>query len=301
MHDYVSKLIENLPDNFKTCKTPLRIDLVLDGGVFNGSYLVGALGFLKEMERRNYIKIERISGCSIGAMAAFLYYIDAMDLMVSLYETANTEFKSTHQMTFLKEFKQHVIARTPEDICERINGKLFVCFHNIVKGTKKTRCKFKNIDDLICTLIKSSFVPYLIDGEILYKNACIDGINPYMFDPVPHKQILHLDLFGYDKIGHFFNVKNEKTNHHRVLSGLLDIHSFFIKGHSTPMCSFVNEWSIWNKTMYRFKLAFERICVHIIYALIYMKAVFPNDTLAFKLASVVARDVCIVLLERYCI
>ena len=44
---YVSKLIDNLPDTIKN-KTQ-NIDLVLDGGVFNGSYLVGILYFLKEM------------------------------------------------------------------------------------------------------------------------------------------------------------------------------------------------------------------------------------------------------------
>ena len=57
INDYIIKLIENLPDDLKNSKTPLRLDLVLDGGVFNGSYLVGALYFLKEMEKRNYIKI----------------------------------------------------------------------------------------------------------------------------------------------------------------------------------------------------------------------------------------------------
>jgi predicted acylesterase/phospholipase RssA len=65
---------------------------VLDGGVFNGSYHVGALYFLKEMERRNYIKINRISGCSVGSIVAFLYYIDSLDLMPKLYEIINEEY-----------------------------------------------------------------------------------------------------------------------------------------------------------------------------------------------------------------
>ena len=53
--EYVNKLIENLPESSKKLQ---NIDLVLDGGLFNGSYLVGALYFLKEMERRQYIKID---------------------------------------------------------------------------------------------------------------------------------------------------------------------------------------------------------------------------------------------------
>ena len=59
INEYVIKLIENLPDDLKNSKTPLRIDLVLDGGIFNGSYLVGALCFLKEMEKRKYIIVVR--------------------------------------------------------------------------------------------------------------------------------------------------------------------------------------------------------------------------------------------------
>ena len=57
IHDYVIKFIENLPDPIKNVQVPQRMDLVLDGGAFNGSYLIGALYFLKEMEKRNYIKI----------------------------------------------------------------------------------------------------------------------------------------------------------------------------------------------------------------------------------------------------
>jgi len=38
--------INNLPDNLKDVNNPILIDLVLDGGIFNGSYLLGALYFL---------------------------------------------------------------------------------------------------------------------------------------------------------------------------------------------------------------------------------------------------------------
>ena len=86
IENYVNKFIENLSDDSKIYK---EIDLVLDGGAFNGSYLVGALYFLKEMEKRKYIKIDRISACSIGSIVAFLYYIDALDLMPVLYEIVN--------------------------------------------------------------------------------------------------------------------------------------------------------------------------------------------------------------------
>jgi len=76
INQYITRLVDNLPDDFKERKTPLRIDLVLDGGLFNGSYLIGALQFLKELERRKYIRVDRISGASIGSIVGLAYLSD---------------------------------------------------------------------------------------------------------------------------------------------------------------------------------------------------------------------------------
>jgi hypothetical protein len=304
IEDYVIKLIENLPDDLKNSKTPLRLDLVLDGGIFNGSYLIGSLYFLKEMEKRNYIKIERISGCSIGSVAAFLYFIGALDKMTPLYENATNEFKNQYKLSIIKDLKKYLSDKIPDDICSKVNGKLYICYNNIKKGKKKVRSTYKDVNDLINTIVKSSFVPYLIDGEILYENKCIDGINPYIFDKENGKKILYLDLFGYDKIGNLLNVKNEKTNYHRVLSGLLDIHSFYVKQSNTPMCSYVNDWSITNKSFNYLKIITEKICIYIIYGLIYIRSHMPIDfekTFIYKIIEKIIQDVFIIILETYCL
>ena len=70
---YVDKLIKNLPNQSKTCQ---KLDIVFDGGAFNGSYLVGAAYFLKSMESKSYIKIERKSACSVGSFVSLLYVAD---------------------------------------------------------------------------------------------------------------------------------------------------------------------------------------------------------------------------------
>ena len=304
INDYVIKLIENLPDDLKNSKTPLRLDLVLDGGIFNGSYLVGALYFLKEMERRNYIKIERISGCSIGSVVAFLYYIDSLDMMTTLYQEVTNEFKKQYKLPLIKDFKKYLVDRIPDDICKKVNGKLYICYNNIKKGSKKVKSHYKDVDEIMNTIIKSSFVPYLIDGEILYENKYIDGINPYIFDLEKDKKILHLDLFGYDKINNLLNVKNEKTNYHRILSGLLDIHSFYIKQSNTQMCSYINDWSITNKSFNHIKLIIEKVCIYIIYFLLYIKTKIPDEfenTFIYKIISKISNDIFIIILETYCL
>jgi len=304
IQEYVNKLIENLPDDIKDSKTPIVIDLVLDGGIFNGSYLVGALYFLKEMEKRNYIKIDRISGCSIGSIVAFLYFIDGLDLMPKLYTLVQDDFKKCYNLKIMKTIKHMLKDNVPEDICEKVNNKLFICYNNIVKGEKKVKSKYKNVDEIFNSIIKSCFIPYLIDGNYLYENKYIDGINPYIFNKEPNKKILYLDLFGYDKIGNLINIKNEKSNYHRILSGLLDIHCFFIKKSSTQMCSYVNDWNYFNIGFNYIKLLIEKICIYITYLVILIKNNISDehkDTFLFKITSKLFQDFFVLILETYCL
>lgn len=299
--EYVNRLIENLPEESKKLQ---YIDLVLDGGMFNGSYLVGALYFLKEMERRKYIKIERISGCSIGSLVAFLYYIDSFDLMPKFYEAVNKEFKKKYTLNTLKHIKTYLQERISDDICSKVNNKLFICYHDIKKHKKVVKSNYKNVDDIINTIIKSCYVPYLIDKNMLYEKKYIDGINAYIFKPQTRRKILHMELFGYDKFIYAINIKNEKTNFHRILSGLLDIHSFFIKKSNTPMCSFVNDWNIMNKFNYNIKLLLEYLLVNLFYIFIYFKKYIPRDfkdNLFLKIVSKISFEIFSDILETYCL
>ena len=302
--EYVNKLIENLPDEMKTNTTPLKLDVVLDGGVFNGRYLIGALYFLKEMEKRNYICVERMSGCSIGSIAGLLYFIDDLDSMANLYNLVYTEFKKTHTLKVIKDIKSIFINKIPQDICAKVKNRFYITYYNIKKNTKLVKYKYKNIDDLINTIVKSCFVPYLIDGKALHENKYLDGISPYIFKTERNKKILYLDLFGFDKIGNLLNVKNEKTNFHRVLAGLLDIHSFYIKQSSTHMCSYVNDWSVTNHTGFYIKIICEKIFIYFAYFLIYIKKNIPceiTNGVLCKLLTKILQEVIIVILDTYCL
>jgi len=298
--EYVNKLIQNLPEE----KRVQHLDLVLDGGAFNGSYLVGALYFLKEMEKRKYIKIERISGCSIGSLVALLYYIDSLDLMPKLYEIVNHEFKTKHTLNAIKTLKSHLQERIPHDICSKINNKLYICYYDIKKQKKIVKCNYKNIDDIINTIIKSCYIPFLIDNNMLYKKKYIDGISAYIFKQQNNRKILYMELFTYDKFIYTLNIKNEKTNFHRILSGLLDVHSFFIKKSNTSMCSFVNDWNIFNKSAYKIKLLFEYLFVNTFYLFFYLKKYIPKEfknNLIFKIISKITFEIFSIILETYCL
>jgi hypothetical protein len=299
--DYVNKLIENLPEDSKRNQ---HIDLVLDGGIFNGSYLVGSLFFLKEMERRQYLTIDRISGCSIGSIVAFLYYTESLDIMPSLYEIVNQEFKQSYTLKTITLLKSHLKDRIPDDICSKINDKLFICYYDVKQRKKIVKSTYTNVDDIIDTIIKSCYIPFLIDNNMFYKKKYVDGINAYIFKKESHKKILHMELFSYDKFIYAINIKNEKTNFHRILTGLLDIHSFFIKQSNTSMCSYVNDWSILNKLHHNVKLLFETLFVYSIYAIIYIKKYIPKeikDNVLYKILTKITFDIFSIILETYCL
>ena len=51
-NEYIDELIKNIPKR----EIPHNLDIVVEGGAFNGSYVLGILFFLKRMEKHNLIK-----------------------------------------------------------------------------------------------------------------------------------------------------------------------------------------------------------------------------------------------------
>ncbi len=304
INQYVEKFIENLPDEIKNNSEPIKLDLVLDGGIFNGSYLIGALYFLKEMEKRNYIKICRISGASIGSIVAFIYLIDCLDVLEKLYNLTIKQLQTNYNLNTIINLHKLLDKYIPEDVCDKVNNKLYITYNNIKKRSKKLKCVYKNKEEIINTIIKSSYIPFLINGNVLFENKYIDGVNPYIFKIKNDRKILHLDLFGYDKIKYLVNIKNEKTNFHRVLSGLLDIHNFFIKQTNTDMCSYVDEWSLFNKSRNFLKTIVEKIFVYFIYSVFIIQKYIPEkikDYVLYKILTKITYETYIILLKSYCI
>lgn len=306
IQEYVKKLIENFPDKDKDINTmdSQVIDLIMDGGLFNGSYLLGSLYFLKEMENKKYIKIDRISGCSIGAIAGIVYILNSLDLMYDFYELVLKNLKEKHNLSIIHDLKRILASRIPPNICDLVNNKLYISFYNVKKGKKIVKSTYKNVDDLFETIYKSSFFPFLIDGNLLYKKKYMDGINPFVFKSQPNKKILYLDLFGYDKVAYILNIKNEKNNFHRILNGLLDIHSFFIKQSNTAMCSFKEDWSLLNKAHHFNKHFIEKTIIITIYIINSVSYSLPSGIhhhVLIKIIKKIMYDIYVLVLENYCL
>ena len=258
---YVNKFVDDLPPLKQTNK----IDLVLDGGAFNGSYLIGVIYYLIELENRKYINIKRISASSIGSFIAVAYMGNCLDLCSSiLYSIAHKQFKYKQNLNIFTEIFQVLTTHLPKDIHITMTNRVFISYYNIKIGKKIIKSKYKNVKDVIKTIRKSCSLPFIIDNKLSYKNKYIDGMNPYIFPITHNKQVLFVNLLSYDKLIYTINIKHEKNNHHRIFTGLLDIHSFFLKGYPTSMCSYVNNWTTIDHAYYMMRYILERITYYIL-------------------------------------
>lgn len=259
---YIHHLIKHIPKNINI---PLELDLVLSGGAFNGSYILGSLYYIKELENQKLVKIKRISGSSIGSILGLLYLSNQLDLFVYFYNDTFKSLKKHKNLSKLMELKNMFKDTLPPNICNIVNNKLYISFNNVESCKKYTKHKYNNLDELSEYIIRSCYVPYLIDYNSCYKNKYIDGMLPYIFKKIENRHILHINVFTHDKLIDVVNVKNETTNLHRILLGIIDIHLFFIKGQNTLMCSYITKWFVYEYVVYYLSYILEHIIMYIMY------------------------------------
>ena len=227
----------------------MEIDLVMEGGIFNGSYLIGCVFYLKQMMALSYVAIDRISACSIGSMTALLFYIENEQVIFDVYRLMYKHFKSFHNIdvfdAVFEQFKQAL----PGNILTRVNGKLYISYHNVSNSRRVVKKHYNTIDELLDTVRKSCSLPFAVDFNLLYKEKYVDGLYPYVFRSTnairKKKRVLYLSLHRWTKIASTVCIKHETSNMHRIFEGLIDMHYFFMSGFTrgTTLCSFVDKWS----------------------------------------------------------
>jgi hypothetical protein len=250
---YVNKLIENIPDEMKTKR---KLDLILTGCYpFNTSFLIGSLLFLKEMEKRGYIKVCRISGNGLGSLAGLLYFSNSINML------------SDYDLKILPELGRLLKDKVPKHM---LKNKLFITYYDVALCVKITKSKYKTPAKLIDEVLKSCYLPFVVDGNIVYKNQFMDGLSPYEFDVKRDRQILYCSPLNYQ----YLRVFGNETS--KVLTGILDIHGFFIIKQNTSMCSYLNEWSCFDRNIELVKYIVERIVIYLIYIMLTVKPYLPN-------------------------
>ena len=86
------------------------------------------------------------------------------------------------------------------------------------------------------------------------------------------------------------------------MSGLLEVHNFFVKQNNTSMCSYVNDWWLNYKIYFLTRVVLEKIIVFILIWLIktynLLKPMIAKSTL-LKIANSVTKEVFIMICKRY--
>ena len=260
INQYIHALIDNIPND----NVPKEIDPVLDGGAFNGIYMLGGLIYLKQLEKLGKIKVNRISGCSIGAMMGILYLIDDLELAFKL---ASDSYKILRKHQDLKKVINQVVdifnTKSKDIDLELFNNKFYITYFDAIKGKQFVKKIYKNKNQLLDCILKTTYVPYLSNRKLTDKDGCIDGSFPYMFKKTSKRKILFFNLQTLDKVYRMIYIKNEKNIYPRLFEGIVDTHRFF-EGGKSNMCSYVNDWTIANIIMYRLRQVIYTILIHIL-------------------------------------
>lgn len=300
LNTFINTLIENIPEK----NLPPEIDLVLDGGAFNGVYMLGGLFYIKELESREKLKIKRVSGCSIGAILGILFLLNKMDISI---EICNSSYKYLRRHQDLKKvvvlFKKILNDVVKDEDLAVVNNRFYLTYFDTIKGKQIIKKRYKSKSELIDNIIKSLYVPYLIDRKPTDDDGCIDGAFPYMFKSRENKRkVLFLNLQSFDKIKKMIFIKNEKNIYPRLLEGLMDTHRFFETSKSNNMCSYVNDWNIIDILFFRLREIIYVILFYIFRVGLHIDNLLPDswkkDTFILQHISVfkyIWRDIMIYL------
>lgn len=265
------KQIKNLISNIEKPEKPLELDLILEGGAFNGSYELGICYFLREMEKQNYIKINRISGASIGSVIGLCYILDKLDKYYDAYNSMRENWTKSLNVNLYKTFILENTKDLSENIIEKINDKLYITYNNIETKEQVIKKTYNNVDDIIQSIFKSCHIPYISDEELCQEEFFIDGGMPFIFIDREKEKISQNKDILYVNINHFnilfdsLNVSKEVSLDGRILNGILNVYNLFLYKQNNSMCSFMSKWKLQHFVILRIKQLIIVLLVYFIY------------------------------------
>lgn len=251
-------VIDNLIDNIPPPKYK-NINLILDGGAFNGSYHHGALMYHAQLEKKNYIKINNISGTSVGSLIGFLYIIDSIDLGFDGFNIMRETFKNTCTFCRAEQWLAELFQGLPSDTYKICNNRLYITYYDLTKCKQRIISNYKSNDHLMRTIIKSMFIPYIFNGNFAYKNKYIDGFYPYIFKPEPNIKNIYINLQSIYKFVDIVKISHDKNCYRRIIDAINDTHTFYLLNKTTVLCSYVEDWNTRDKIVYNIRLIISKI------------------------------------------
>lgn len=269
--DYVDNLISNID----SLNIPPKIDLILDGGMFNGLYQLGGLLYLKQLENKNKISIKRISGTSIGSFMGLMYILNKLDDIVEISNELMQGVRKTLNLTKFKNLLNVILLEhMNEDDYKLANHRLYISYFNNKTKKQIIKNKYKSNSHLIEQIIKSAHIPFLTDGNIYHHNS-VDGVTPYIFKK-SNRKILFLKLISHHQLNTMVNIKHEINGYGRILEGIIDINKFFTTSKKTIMCSYIDDWTIIDFGCFRIREIIWIIVLLLLDFVLFINAKIPN-------------------------
>lgn len=301
--------IKNYINKLEKPPEPIQLDLVLEGGAFNGSYEYGVLILLKELEKQQYIKINRISGASIGSILGFCYLVDRLELYVECFNIVKESLKETGTLIRCKELIQKEIHNLDNDVIKSISkNRLYITYYNVNDKVQNVQSSYCSKDDFINGIIKSCYIPFIFDNSItvnLENINYIDGGQPFIFQSrcKDDRKILYLSINQISKLRHIFSLKDGNCHHSRILEGLLDAMQFFKYNKPTNICSYVNDWGIHDYGVIRLKQLGLLLFVYVINIFTQCATIlypFVKDSVLYSIITSVLQSFLNDIIILYC-
>lgn len=307
---YINYQIQQINQINNPKKTLVNVDLVFEGGLFNGSYQLGFLAYIKQMEKLKLIRVKRVSGCSIGSFIALLYFID-IPLDENINFVSNVVYKHAkkyHDINFFNKAYVFYKKWLPNNFLDLINGKLFITYNDVSKNKQIVKSKYTSIEEVFDVIRRSCSIPYIIDKTLFYNNKYMDGLYPYIFKPKKDRKIINLNIVNWQKLD-FITIKNENTNVQRVINGIIDTHAFFsLHSYFFPvsnMCSYLDEWSLITRFKYIVKIKFCQLFInffHYIYIFIKIFTRYYADYLIIgEFINTLFVVICKITFKTFCV
>ena len=130
------------------------------------------------------------------------------------------------------------------DDLSSINNVLHITYYDLNSAKQIVQNKFKNREDLLESIVKSSHLPFISNREFKYQGRYIDGITPYVFHD-NKRPVLFVMIITKSNYWRVFNTSKEESINERLLLGINDIDAFF-NGTKSHMCSYYNDWSLFS-------------------------------------------------------
>lgn len=285
LQKYINNLVDLVPKSCPKSCTKVKVDIIFEGGLFNGSYQLGFLNYVKQMEQKQMITIKRLSGCSIGSFMAFLYFTDISldDNIDFINNIVYKHVKKYKNINIFNKLCKFYIKRLPPNFLDLINRRLFITYNDVSKNKQIVKSTYSSIEDVLETIRRSCSVPYIVDKTLFYNNKYFDGLYPYIFKPKKDRKIINLNIVNIDNFKFGISIKNENNNIHRVIDGILDTHTFFSSNYNSNMCSYIDNWSIIKNIKYQLliKIFKYNICIlHHIYIFIKIFKKYSSNTIS---------------------